>query len=88
MQAFYVRHEFKTIEEIKDNLITNYNQLVEEYSNYTEEKLFEYTQSYWGVRYSRFEWLLQMLGHIYHHRGQLHTYILIDSKGIEVQLFE
>lgn len=88
MQEYYERNTLRTIEEIKKKLILNYNELVEEFSCFSEEELFEYKESYWGVRYTRFEWLLEILSHLYHHRSQLHSYISIDFKEIKFQLFE
>lgn len=45
--------------------------------------------SYWEVTYSRYEWLLEIVAHIYHHRGQLHA-ILVHSYGLDLKgsLFE
>ncbi len=88
MNAYYEKNTPETIEEIKKNLIVNYNELVKEFSCYSEEDLFEHKESYWGVKYTRFEWLLEILSHLYHHRSQLHSYISIDLKQIKVQLFE
>lgn len=88
MEIYYERNKPETIEELKEHLLKNFNELVKEFSSYSDEKLFEYTKSYWGVCYSRYEWLLEILSHLYHHRSQLHSYLLIDSKKIKVQLFE
>ncbi|OWR27268.1 hypothetical protein CDO73_23800 [Saccharibacillus sp. O23] len=88
MDLYYASNAPTTIAEIKKSLLANYNELVETFSRYSEEELFEQKKSYWGVEYTRFEWLLEILGHVYHHRGQLHTYISMDRKDVKVQLFE
>ncbi|WP_234007866.1 hypothetical protein [Lysinibacillus sp. FJAT-14745] len=57
--------------------------------NYTEVDLQDKLTSHWGVTYSRYEWLLEILAHVYHHRGQLHA-MLVHCCGIDqkVPLFE
>ena len=56
---------------------------------FNEEELHQEMTSYWGTTYSRYEWLLEIIAHLYHHRGQLHS-ILVHCYGMDlnVQLFE
>lgn len=88
MQLYYEKNTPTTIAEIKQSLLANYDELVETFSGYSEEELFEQKKSYWGVRYTRFEWLLEILSHVYHHRAQLYAYMSMDLRDVKVQLFE
>jgi len=88
MNDFYHKNNKQTIEEIKEALIVNFTNLAEDYAKYSLEELSEYKQAYWGVRYTRYEWLLEILCHLYHHRSQLHTYLTINSIELNVALFE
>ncbi|OWA33490.1 hypothetical protein B9G55_22800 [Saccharibacillus sp. O16] len=88
MEAYYENNKPQTLQELKENLTANYNELVKEFSGYSEDELFEVKESYWGVKYTRYEWLLEILGHLYHHRSQFHTYLSMDLKEVKVQLFE
>ncbi|MDX8367074.1 hypothetical protein SLH52_17980 [Cytobacillus sp. IB215665] len=47
------------------------------------------TTSYWGVTYTRFDWLLEIVAHLYHHRGQLHaTLVHYYKQDPNILLFE
>ncbi|MDM5248658.1 MULTISPECIES: DinB family protein [unclassified Lysinibacillus] len=89
MNKFYLSVSYKSPNEMKDALIKNYQLLEDKFMNYTEVELHEKITSYWGVTYSRYEWLLEILAHVYHHRGQLNS-MLVHCYGIEpkVSLFE
>ena len=78
-----------TKEEIKDALLRNYTFLQERFMQFDEEELHEEMTSYWGTMYSRHEWLLEIVTHLFHHRGQLHS-MLVHYYGMDlkVQLFE
>jgi uncharacterized damage-inducible protein DinB len=82
LEEFYHAISYNNLESIRNGLLANYQTL-------SEQELFEKTTSYWGVSYSRYEWLLEILAHLYHHRGQLHA-ILVHyyGKNINVPLFE
>ena len=42
-----------------------------------------------GVTYSRYEWSLEIVAHLYHHRGQLHAMLVhCNGKDPKVPLFE
>ena len=75
--------------EIKEALLSNYTFMEERFMEFSKEELHEEMTSYWGTTYSRFEWLLEIVAHLYHHRGQLHS-ILVHCYGMDlkVQLFE
>lgn len=88
MADFYEQNTPNSLHEIQTALTENLRNLEEVYMNYTEEQLNEITTSYWGVRYSRYEWLLEILCHVVHHRGQLFTLLTYDGEEPKVQLFE
>ncbi|WP_053366589.1 DinB family protein [Bacillus sp. FJAT-27245] len=89
MDKFYPEHSYKTKQEIKDAIATNYEILREAYLGYSEAELNERITSYWGVTYSRFEWLLEILAHLSHHRGQLHAILVhCGKKDPGIALFE
>ncbi|WP_025027838.1 DinB family protein [Caldalkalibacillus mannanilyticus] len=89
MNIFYSSVTYKTRSELKNGLIQNFELLEEKYLNYTEQELQQEITSFWGVTYSRYEWLLEILSHIYHHRGQLHA-ILVHccAKDPKIMMFE
>ncbi|GIN59848.1 hypothetical protein J8TS2_41670 [Lederbergia ruris] len=76
MEEFYSDVSYKALASIKEGLRTNFKALKNEYLNLSEEELKMETTSYWGVTYTRYEWLLEILAHIYHHRGQLHAMLV------------
>ncbi|UOQ44472.1 DinB family protein [Halobacillus salinarum] len=89
MEAFYRSISLPTISDILEAMFTHFSQLKTQYENYTEDHLYTETSSWWGVTYSRFEWLLEIVAHMYHHRGQLHAMlVLLNKKDPEVLLFE
>lgn len=89
MDEYYTNVSYNSLDEVKDGLIKNYKILEEKYERFTEEELLEEVTSYWGVTYSRYEWLIEIVAHLYHHRGQLHA-MLVHCYGIDLQvtLFE
>lgn len=89
MDEFYSRHSYKTIPEIQVAILQNYEILKEAYLGYSLEELNQTVTAYWGVSYSRFEWLLEILAHLCHHRGQLHA-VLVHClhKDPGIPLFE
>ncbi len=76
MEEFYTGVSYKTLTAIKAGLLTNFKALKNEYLTLSEEELKQETTSYWGVTYTRYEWLLEILAHLYHHRGQLHAMLV------------
>lgn len=89
MQDFYSAVSFKTRTEIAGAMLENYHALEEHYLNLTETELQQPVSSYWGTTYTKYEWLLEILAHVYHHRGQLHA-MLVHSMGKDpnIVLFE
>lgn len=85
---FYEANEKLTIKEMQLALFDSYNRLSHAFSTYSEEELQEVTTSYWGVSYTRYEWLIQIVAHMYHHRGQLHILLCEYSTDPQIKLFE
>ncbi|UFT99610.1 DinB family protein [Radiobacillus kanasensis] len=89
MDTFYNRAEPTTIKDIKDTLLHSYDVLKKGYENLSESRLQEEVTSHWGVTYTRYEWLLEIIAHLYHHRGQLHAMLVHHlSKDPGIPLFE
>ncbi|WP_121661655.1 DinB family protein [Metabacillus litoralis] len=89
MSSFYNAHSYKTLEGLQQALEKHYKILEKAFLNYTENELLEMTTSYWGVTYSRYEWLLEIIAHLYHHRGQLHSLLVYHfKKDLNVSLFQ
>ncbi|MGM9986010.1 MAG: DinB family protein [Bacillaceae bacterium] len=89
MDEYYTSLQLNTLEKIKEALLTHVDELEIIYFQYNEAQLNEQVTAYWGVTYSRFEWLIEIVAHLYHHRGQLHA-ILVHSykKDPAISLFE
>lgn len=89
MKDFYDTFQPRTKAEILNRMFDHFALLRSQYENYTEDQLFTETTSWWGVTYTRFEWLLQIVAHMYHHRGQLHAMLVHTyNKDPEIMLFE
>lgn len=88
MDDFYRENEPATPDQMKEALLQHFHFLRQKYEAYTPEQWSERTTSYWGVAYSRYEWLLEIVGHLYHHRGQLYTMLTQQGKEPKVNLFE
>ncbi|GGI14677.1 DinB family protein [Gottfriedia solisilvae] len=88
MDTFYESVKCHTIVELKTLLLRGREQLINTYNLYNEEELMQKKSSYWGVEYTRFEWLLEILVHFTHHRAQLHTLVVLKNGDMRVSLFE
>ncbi|WP_338781136.1 DinB family protein [Metabacillus sp. FJAT-52054] len=88
MADYYLSHPFRRAENAGTELYKNFNALKEAFYSFSEAELMEEKISYWGTGYSRYEWLLEILGHIYHHRAQLHMYLELLGIRPRVLLFE
>ncbi|WJE16066.1 DinB family protein [Halobacillus sp. ACCC02827] len=89
MEQFYESISLKKKEDILEKLFEHFSQLKFQFELYTEEHLYTETTSWWGVSHTRFEWLLQIIAHMYHHRGQLHAMLVHTyKKDPEIMLFE
>lgn len=89
MEKYYATVSYKTLPEIEQGLLQNYESLLSNYRNLSEAELQTKTTSYWGVSYTRYEWLLEIVAHMYHHRGQLHAMMVhVLGKDPQIMLFE
>ncbi|WP_163528220.1 DinB family protein [Halobacillus ihumii] len=89
MITLYSSITLTTKSEISEALYEHFSLLKEQFDSYSEKELFTQTTSWWGVTYTRFEWLLEIIAHMYHHRGQLHAMLVHTyNKDPEVLLFE
>ncbi|MCG1008821.1 DinB family protein [Salinicoccus sp. ID82-1] len=89
MEEFYTSFSLMSLVAIKEELLHGYDSLEKNYSNLSNEQLLEKTSAYWGVTYTRYEWLLEILTHIFHHRGQLHAMLVhCYAKDPNLMLFE
>ncbi|TMU83568.1 DinB family protein [Bacillus sp. BHET2] len=76
MNTYYSSKSLNTLGEMREELISNFSLLKEEVSGMTDDMLEVETTAYWGVTYTRFEWLVEIAAHLYHHRGQLHAMLV------------
>jgi len=89
MNTFYAKISYKNLSEMKKALLENFRSLEECYFPYSEEDLQQKVTSYWGVTYTKYEWLLEILAHVYHHRGQLHAMLVhCYRKDPDIAMFE
>lgn len=88
MSEYYAAVRMDSSEGRIARLKEGFEKLKQAYMQLGEEELREYTTSYWGVCYSRFEWLLQIFAHLVHHRGQLAAYLSQLSPELSFRLFE
>ena len=88
LDTFYKQHTPHTLEEVQQKMKEGFQFLAKTFQAYSIAELEEITHSYWGVSYSRFEWLLEIVAHFYHHRGQLHTLLTEHVKDPLMSLFE
>lgn len=89
MDIFYASMSYESLTEIKIALQANYQLLEDKFMAFTEDDLQQEITSFWGVTYTRFEWLLEIIAHIYHHRGQLHAMLVhCYGKDPKVSMFE
>ncbi|KOP65293.1 damage-inducible protein DinB [Bacillus sp. FJAT-18019] len=89
MSAYYAGVSLNNLKDIQAEILSNYSYLERAFREMTEEELHQKMTSYWGVAYSRYEWLLEIVAHMYHHRGQLHAMLVhCNGKDPGVPLFE
>lgn len=89
MEKFYSNVSYKTLESVEEGLITNLKSLKNNYMKLSDTELLSQTTSYWSVTYTRYEWLLEILAHVYHHRGQLHAMLVhCYNKDPKILMFE
>ncbi|MCE4050419.1 MULTISPECIES: DinB family protein [Bacillaceae] len=89
MESFYVEHKLSSLSKMEAAIDHSFLLLKSTYEGFSDEQLFEQIKSYWGTVYTRYEWLLEILAHIYHHRGQLHAMLVhMYRKEPPIALFE
>lgn len=89
MAAFYRSQTPTSTEQALLELKSSLEALKNFYLPLDEQQLHKEHSAYWGVSYSRFEWLLETLVHLTHHRAQLHA-MAVHSLGKQpnIKLFE
>ncbi|MFE0559755.1 DinB family protein [Paenibacillus lautus] len=89
MSTYYAGVSLNNLKDLQAELLSSYSYLEQAFREMTEEELHQEMTSYWGVTYSRYEWLLEIVAHVYHHRGQLHAMLVhCNGKDPKVPLFE
>lgn len=88
LRTFYLEHTPETIAYMQQIMLEGYNLLSKTFLSYSHEELAAVMTAYWGVSYSRFEWLLEIVAHFYHHRGQIHILLCEHIKDPNVPLFQ
>ncbi|MGG3674122.1 hypothetical protein CN923_19525 [Bacillus cereus] len=88
LRTFYLEHTPKTITQMQQMMIKGYELLSKTFLSYSNEELAEIMTAYWGISYSRFEWLLEIVAHFYHHRGQIHILLCEHIKDSNIPLFQ
>ena len=88
MDRFYQMKEEDTLEGMQKALSEGFEMLAAVYHSFSEKELAEPMVSYWGVSYTRYEWLLEVIAHLYHHRAQLHLMLTAIGAEMDVPLFE
>lgn len=88
LHTFYIEHTLVTVAHMQQTMIEGYNLLSKTFLSYSQIELAEVMTAYWGISYSRFEWLLEIVAHFYHHRGQIHILLCEHMKDPRIPLFE
>ncbi|MCU5377381.1 DinB family protein [Bacillus cereus] len=88
LHTFYKEHTPETITQMQHTMIQGYDLLSKTFLSYSNEQLAEIKTAYWGISYSRFEWLLEIVAHFYHHRGQIHIILCEHIKEPNIPLFQ
>ncbi|MGE7884088.1 DinB family protein [Bacillus sp. NPDC094077] len=88
LHTFYIEQTPETITQMQQMMIQRYDLLSKTFLSYSNEELAEIMTAYWGISYSRFEWLLEIVAHFYHHRGQIHILLVDHIKDPCIPLFE
>ncbi|WP_337080084.1 DinB family protein [Bacillus anthracis] len=88
LRTFYLEHTPETITYMQQIMLEGFTLLSKTFLSYSQEELAEIKTAYWGVSYSRFEWLLEIVAHFYHHLGQIHILLCEHIKDPNVPLFQ
>lgn len=88
MIEFYFQANPVSKQEIRLYMTDSLAFLSDKALHFTESQLSERQASYWGTVYTRHGWLLEILSHFYHHRGQIHAFLSLNGCRLDVRLFE
>ncbi|CAH0347435.1 DinB family protein [Bacillus sp. CECT 9360] len=88
MEEYYLQANPVSKQEIKEYMTDSFTFFSDKALSFTESQLSEKQASYWGTVYTRYEWLLEILSHFYHHRGQIHAFLTVNGCSLDVKLFE
>ncbi|AIY76872.1 hypothetical protein CN324_20265 [Bacillus anthracis] len=88
LHTFYKEQTPETITQMQQTMIQGYDLLSKTFLSYSNEQLAEIKTAYWGISYSCFEWLLEIVAHFYHHRGQIHILLCEHMKDPNIPLFQ
>ncbi|PFR81374.1 hypothetical protein CN936_29310 [Bacillus cereus] len=88
LHTFDIEHTPVTVAHMQQTMIEGYNLLSKTFLSYSQIELAKVMTAYWGISYSRFEWLLEIVAHFYHHRGQIHILLCEHMKDPRIPLFE
>ncbi|MGM0840037.1 MAG: DinB family protein [Bacillota bacterium] len=88
MEVFYLSVSYQNLTSIREGLLDHFKSLCSNYMNLSEKALLTETTAHWGVTYTRYEWLIQIVAHLYHHRGQLHSMLVHCGKDPGILMFE
>ncbi|PEC19613.1 DinB family protein [Bacillus cereus] len=88
LHTFYIEQTPETVSHIQQTMLQGYDLLSKTFLSYSNEELAEIKTAYWGISYSRFEWLLEIVVHVYHHRGQIHILLCEHVKDPNIPLFQ
>ncbi|KPL58691.1 DinB family protein [Rossellomorea vietnamensis] len=89
MDSFYRSKSMHTLDDMRVELREDFHYLKKQVAAWTEDMLVEETTAYWGVTYTRFEWLVEVAAHLYHHRGQLHAMLVhCYDQDPQIPMFE
>lgn len=89
MEAFYKQHQLQKIEDMTSYFSQAMEQLYYQIIHMSFDEQYYATTSYWGVTYTKKEWILEILMHLTHHRAQL--YFQLKEGGVpvsDIALFE
>lgn len=82
IERFYSKNGWTTLSDGIARLRASSLFIQKEITKLTEEALLIKTKSYWGVERTLYSWLLEMIIHYSHHRGQLHGLLLSKQKQL------
>lgn len=88
LHTFYIEQTPETVSHIQQTMLQGYDLLSKTFLSYSNEELAKIKTAYWGISYSRFEWLLEIIVHVYHHRGQIHILLCEHVKDPNIPLFQ